>query len=186
MFDKTSVRRQAYNSLSFRSSLAEISATWVISSTNANGNSRESAQPSWSCTVLEGSASRTHFSTWPSGPITPYPTSGRKTSSPTFGWAPHSRCTCPTSVRFHESRTWGSRRRLITLHVIASEHVKIALHAPSAGPGQATGWYAEGNVGLYQFGSLPNGNYLPLFELQMIRKRNRRPRRDGRDPNEIM
>jgi hypothetical protein len=75
---------------------------------------------------------------------------------------------------------------LIITRVVANEHVKIALRAPDAGSGQETGWYAEGNVGLYQFGSLANGNYLPLFQLQKIRKRNVRPRRDGRDPNEIM
>jgi len=68
----------------------------------------------------------------------------------------------------------------------SNEHVKIALRAPDAGSGQETGWYAEGNVGLYQFGSLANGNYLPLFQLQKIRKRSVRPRRDGRDPNEII
>ena len=75
---------------------------------------------------------------------------------------------------------------LITSRVVASEHVKIALRAPNAESGQEAGWYAEGNVGLNQFGSPVDGDYLPLFQLQMIRKRNRRPRRDGRDPNEIM
>jgi len=66
------------------------------------------------------------------------------------------------------------------------EHVKLALRAPNAGSGKETGWYAQGNLGVYQFGSLPNEGYLPLYELQMIRKRNRHPRRDGRDPNEII
>ncbi|KAH9971926.1 hypothetical protein BGW80DRAFT_1317249 [Lactifluus volemus] len=65
-----------------------------------------------------------------------------------------------------------------------NEHVRIALRAPNAGSGQETGWYAEGNVGIYQFGSLPNEGYLPLFHLQNIRKRNPRPRRDGRPPDE--
>jgi len=68
----------------------------------------------------------------------------------------------------------------------SNEHVKVALRAPNSGSGQESGWYAEGNVGLYQFGSRANGNYLPLFQLQKIRKRNIRPRRDGRDPNEII
>lgn len=76
---------------------------------------------------------------------------------------------------------------LITLCAVAAEHVKIALRSPYvAGPGTETGWYAEGNVGVYQFGSLPDGAYLPLYQLQKIRKRNLRPRRDGRDSNEIM
>jgi hypothetical protein len=75
---------------------------------------------------------------------------------------------------------------LITPHIVASEHVRIALRASNTGYGQETGWYAEGNVGVYQFGSLPNGAYLPLYQLQKIRKINLRPRRDGRDQNEIM
>ncbi|KAI0281709.1 hypothetical protein BC826DRAFT_1068607 [Russula brevipes] len=68
----------------------------------------------------------------------------------------------------------------------SSEHVRIALRASNTGSGQETGWYAEGNVGVYQFGSLPNDAYLPLYQLQKIRKRNLRPRRDGRDQNEII
>jgi hypothetical protein len=75
---------------------------------------------------------------------------------------------------------------LITLPYVASEHVKIALRAPNSGPGKETGWYAEGNVGVYQFGSLQNEGYLPLYQLQTIRKRNIRPRRDGRPPDEMM
>jgi hypothetical protein len=70
--------------------------------------------------------------------------------------------------------------------IVASEHVKIALRDPNAGSGHEIGWYSEGNVGVCQFGSLPNGDYRPLYLLQKIRKRNMRPRRDGRDPNEIM
>jgi hypothetical protein len=75
---------------------------------------------------------------------------------------------------------------LITLPYVASEHVKIALRAPNSGAGKETGWYAEGNVGVYQFGSLQNEGYLPLYQLQTIRKRNVRPRRDGRPPDEMM
>ncbi len=72
--------------------------------------------------------------------------------------------------------------------VVASEHVKVALRAPNVGSASEheAGWYAEGNVGMYQFGSLPNGDYRPLYHLQKVRKRNMRPRRDGRDVNEIM
>jgi hypothetical protein len=75
---------------------------------------------------------------------------------------------------------------LMTLPYVASEHIKIALRAPNSGSGQETGWYAEGNVGMYQFGSLPNEDYLPMYQLQHIRKRNPHPRRDGRPPDEVM
>jgi hypothetical protein len=75
---------------------------------------------------------------------------------------------------------------LIVCRILASEHVKIALRDPNAASEDESGWYTEGSVGVYQFGSLPNGDYRPLYHLQKIRKRNMRPRRDGRDPNEIM
>jgi hypothetical protein len=102
---------------------------------------------------------------------------------------------CPSFAMYLSNKCRFSFRRnnvsvtLITPHIVASEHVRIALRASNTGSGQETGWYAEGNVGVYQFGSLPalsNEAYLPLYQLQKIRKRNLRPRRDGRDQNEIM
>lgn len=69
---------------------------------------------------------------------------------------------------------------------VAGEHVKIALRTANAESGKETGWYAEGNVGVYQFGSLPTEGYQPLYQLQRIQKRNKQPRRDGRPPNEML
>jgi hypothetical protein len=77
---------------------------------------------------------------------------------------------------------------LIALPCVAREHLKLALRASNSGSGQETGWYAEGNIGMHQFGSLPleNESFLPLYHLQTIRKRNPHPRRDGRPPDEMM
>ncbi|KAH9996386.1 hypothetical protein BJV74DRAFT_827885 [Russula compacta] len=63
------------------------------------------------------------------------------------------------------------------------EHVKVALrdHDAGNGNGQETGWYTEGNVGVYQFGSHPNGNYLPLFRLQKLQKTELTPRRGTKE-----
>ena len=97
---------------------------------------------------------------------------------------------CPAFAMYmsnqSEQLTFVKDKVSMTLPYVAREHIKIALRAPNAGSGQETGWYAEGNVGIYQFGSLPNEGYLPLFHLQHIRKRNPRPRRDGRPPDEKM
>lgn len=84
------------------------------------------------------------------------------------------------------TNVWSCPSFAMYLSNKSGEHVKIALRAPNAGSGHETGWYAEGNTGVYQFGSLPNEDYRPLYHLQKIRKRNIRPRRDGRDPNEII
>jgi len=81
---------------------------------------------------------------------------------------------------------WTCPSFAMYLSNMSNEHVKIALRAPNTRSGREVGWYAEGNLGVYQFGSLPNEGYLPLYELQKIRKRNIHPRRDGRDPNEII
>ena len=69
--------------------------------------------------------------------------------------------------------------RLVRRNSIANEHVKIALCVTNAGSKRETGWHAEGNVGMYQFGSLPNGEYLPLYQLQMIQTKGLGPSRDG-------
>jgi hypothetical protein len=52
--------------------------------------------------------------------------------------------------------------------------------------GQETGWHAEGNVGVYQFGSLPNGEYLPLYQLQTIQTKSLGHDKDGEDETETM
>lgn len=59
------------------------------------------------------------------------------------------------------------------------EHVKIALCKPKAGFGQeeqgSSRWHLEGNVGVHQFGTLPNdggGDYLPLYKLESIQTQN--------------
>ena len=69
--------------------------------------------------------------------------------------------------------------RLVRRNLIASEHVRIALRVTNAGSKRETGWHAKGNVGTYQFGSLPNGEYLPLYQLQTIQTKRLGPSRDG-------
>ena len=77
---------------------------------------------------------------------------------------------------------------------IASEHVKLALRVANTGIGSGretetvSGWHAEGNVGVYQFGSLPNGEseYLPLYQLQTIRTKSLGRNPDGEDETETM
>lgn len=70
--------------------------------------------------------------------------------------------------------------------ILASEHVKIALRAAHTESGRETGWHAEGNVGVYQFGSLPNGEYIPLYQLQTIRTKSLRRNPDGEGKTETM
>ncbi|KAI0259829.1 hypothetical protein BC834DRAFT_597900 [Gloeopeniophorella convolvens] len=68
----------------------------------------------------------------------------------------------------------------------SGENVKLALRTSVTETGTQSGWYAEGNVGVYQFGSLPDPEaFLPLYNMQVLQKRARIPRRDGRDPNEL-
>jgi len=69
--------------------------------------------------------------------------------------------------------------RLVRRNLIASEHLKIALCVTNAGSKRETGWHAEGNVDMYQFGSLPNGDYLLLYQLQTIQTKRLGPSRDG-------
>jgi len=84
------------------------------------------------------------------------------------------------------TNVWSCPSFAMYLSNKSSEHVKIALRDANEASDNETGWYTEGTVGVYQFGSLPGGDYRPLYHLQSIRKRNMRPRRDGRDPNEII
>ena len=100
-----------------------------------------------------------------------------------FGHPQHLPCTCPTNVGY-KLITRNESDRVATF--VAGEHVKIALRTANAESGKETGWYAEGNVGVYQFGSLPTEGYQPLYQLQRIQKRNKQPRRDGRPPNEML
>lgn len=99
-----------------------------------------------------------------------------------FGHALRSPCTCPTNVGYTLIARNVSLNGLPPF--VASEHVKIALRAANAEDGKQTGWYAEGNVGVYQFGSLPTEGYQPLYQMQRIQLRNKQPRRDGRPPGE--
>ena len=57
--------------------------------------------------------------------------------------------------------------------------------AGSLGP-RETVWHAEGNVSVYQFGSLLNGEYFPLYRLHTIRTKNLGPNRDGGEESEIL
>ncbi|KAH9042231.1 hypothetical protein EDB85DRAFT_2286015 [Lactarius pseudohatsudake] len=82
------------------------------------------------------------------------------------------------------TNVWSSPAFAMYLSNKSGEHVKIALRTTNAGS-KETGWYAEGNVGVYQFGSLPNEGYQPLYQLQRIQLRNKQPRRDGRPPGEM-
>jgi hypothetical protein len=74
---------------------------------------------------------------------------------------------------------WALISHLVRRNLIASEHVKIALRVTNAGSKRETGWHAEGNVDMYQFGSLSNGEYLPLYQLQTIQTKRLGPSRDG-------
>jgi hypothetical protein len=83
------------------------------------------------------------------------------------------------------TNVWSSPAFAMYLSNKSSERVKIALRTANAESGKEIGWYAEGNVGVYQFGSLPTEGYQPLYQLQRIQLRKKQPRRDGRPPDEM-
>jgi hypothetical protein len=65
-------------------------------------------------------------------------------------------------------------------NLIANEHVKLALRVTNVGSGRReTAWDAEGNVGVSQFGSLTNGEYFPLYQLQTVQTKSLSPSLDG-------
>ena len=78
---------------------------------------------------------------------------------------------------------------LSRMHV-GHEHVKIALCKPKAESGQEqeSRWHLEGNVGVHQFGTLPNEecHYLPLYQLESVQTKSLGVGQDGEEISEVL